>query len=470
VGQSTPDPVPLGPHPDAAYWNAVRMCRSVFTHPQDQRQCGAVAWQSIAAAASAASTPSSQHAAREGLYELLGWNPTPGRWNTNPDNAVSWDYDSGLWAGHELAHWWQSALALRSVVRYLERTGTTGQLYQRALERTYRLEIHHPQAIASDYFVNQYGDDTAWWGIAWLDATNYELHYAHNAAEASAFLRLAEHDARYLAQLPRACGGVVWERGFPPDTVTNAEYVALTADLYSFRNASGPFHDALWARTWLHDASSDLSWLEHSGLVDMAAGKVFDRLSGSCVALDAPLTYTEGEMADALIQMGNARHDPAYYTQAARFLRFATTRRLGDMVSPHGILQEPCEPTRTRCVPGAGASADLNGGPVRRWLDRLSWKGILAQALDDFVIATGSGRYGVFLRRQATAIVHNAIRDARGVPGECQSPSSCQFVFYWAWPLSPSRPMIVTTGTQMSDLDALTGAPHRSSGAPPGVY
>jgi hypothetical protein len=121
-------------------------------------------------------------------------------------------------------------------------------------------------------------------------------------------------------------------------------------------------------------------------------------------------------------------------------------------------------------VPAVAASAALAGGPVRRWLDRLSWKGILAAAVDDFALATGSSRYSAFLHRQATAIVTHSIRDARDEPGACGSPASCQFVFYWAWPLSPARPMIVTTGTQMSALEALTGALPHPSGGPLGVY
>jgi hypothetical protein len=71
------------------------------------------------------------------------------------------------------------------------------------------------------------------------------------------------------------------------------------------------------------------------------------------------------------------------------------------------------------------------------------------------------------MRHQAAAIVHNAIRDPKGRPGDCSSPSSCQFVFYWAWPLSPSRPMIANTATQMSALDVLTGAlPIHTGGRP----
>jgi hypothetical protein len=60
-----------------------------------------------------------------------------------------------------------------------------------------------------------------------------------------------------------------------------------------------------------------------------------------------------------------------------------------------------------------------------------------------------------FIKRQASAVVHNAIRQDNGQPGNCDSASNCQFVFYWGWPLSPARSPMVNQGTQMSALDAL---------------
>ena len=163
VGQSTRDPLPLGARPDRAYWNAARACRRVFTDPADQRRCSQLALDSTSSTLLAGSAPSVKTAAQEGMWELIGWHPGhngSGTFNTNGNNVVSWNYKSGLWAGAELSHWWQSAMALRTVVRYLERTGTVGPVYQEVLLRTYRLEVHHPRAYASDQFVNAFGDDT----------------------------------------------------------------------------------------------------------------------------------------------------------------------------------------------------------------------------------------------------------------------------------------------------------------------
>jgi hypothetical protein len=456
VGQSGLNPVPVGPKADSSYVRAARVCRRVFKDATDQRRCVGLALDPTSSTLLAGDAPSVSKAAREGFYELIGWHGGAG-WNTDGNNIVSWNYSSGLWGGSELSHWWQSAMALRTTVRYLERTDTTGPIYQQVLERTYRLEADHPLAIASSHFVNMYGDDTAWWGMAWTDASNYELRYAHDMSDAATFLRVAEYDARYLTRMPKQCGGVVWQLHYPTDTVTNAEYIVMMAQLYSYRMAPGPFHNPAQARVWLNDARSDLHWLEHSGLVNMQDGKVMDHMTRSCHTQDGPLTYTQGEMADALVQMGNALHDPSYYAQAAKFLNFATSHR-SHMVTSSGIMQQPCEARKNRCVPADKANGALAGTPVETWLDQLSFKGILGEAIDDYTLATHSTRYQSYLHRNATAIVDNAIRNEQRRPGDCSSALSCQFVFYWAWPLNPSLPMLVSTATQMSALDVLIGA------------
>ena len=180
----------------------------MFTDRADQRRCSQLALDPTSSTLLAGSAPSFKTAARVGIDELIGWRPAAngsGTWNTDGNNVVSWNYNSGLWAGAELSHWWQSAMALRATVRYLEHTGNTNPIYQTVLRRTYRLEVHHPIAIASDYFVNAFGDDTVWWGLAWLEASNYELNYMHDTSAARTYLSTAEYDARYVARLKKSC-------------------------------------------------------------------------------------------------------------------------------------------------------------------------------------------------------------------------------------------------------------------------
>jgi hypothetical protein len=358
-----------------------------------------------------------------------------------------WIYASGLWGGHWVAHWWQSALALRTLVRYLELTHNTDPGFQTILMRTYERERAKPFAIADTNFSNLFGDDTAWWGLAWLEASKYELGVRHDVATARTFLGLARYDANSLATRPKMCGGVEWKTGFPPDTITGAEYASLVGELYSYENAPGPLQDTADAPRWLAQARDTVAWLEHTHLIDVGTGRVRNGLQVGCKeVLGGPLTYTEGQVADALIQLGAALHDKSYYHQANAFLHYTLSQQAGFVNHNTGILQEKCERDRTACT------AD------KQYLDIVSWKGILMQALQDYRAATGSAEYDAFILRQASAIVRNSIKQPDGSPGRCDTAENCQFVFYWNWPLSPARSGFVNQATQMDAIDALTAA------------
>src|SRR5947209_4683467 len=71
---------------------------------------GVLATYSARSALSAAHLPSFAAAARNGAKQLIGLGGvTPA--SQEPD---------GLWGGHIMSNWWQSALALWSLVRYVE--------------------------------------------------------------------------------------------------------------------------------------------------------------------------------------------------------------------------------------------------------------------------------------------------------------------------------------------------------------
>lgn len=406
--------------------------------------------------------PTVAQAALEGAKEFADPTHGVGKADTGPLDW-RWNYSTGLWGGHTLQHWWQSAMAMKTLVRYLEVTNNTDPAYQQILMRTYQRESGHipgetPFAIAKDDFVNAFMDDTAWWGQAWLEASKYELKVRNDVADARTFLRLAEFDASFIAKQQKSCGGVVWQIGFPSDTVTNAEYITLVAGLAAYRNQAGPFHDPGKAAMWLGQAEATLGWLESRKLIDIRHGTVRDTLNGACNGLiGGPITYTEGEVAEALVQVGTALHDSSYYEQANQFLKYVVSKQ-STMVNSKGILQEPCERASNGCT-----------GTIL-YFDELSWKGILIQAFLDYTIATGSTEYGSFLRRQAVAVVHNAVVRSDDKPGNCQTPDSCQFVFYWGWPLTPSRSAFVNHATQMDALDALTAALAVPANSPPKAF
>ncbi len=403
--------------------------------------------------------PSVAQAAQIGVAEFADPSNGAGLGSGDKDLDWRWNYQTGLWGAHSLSHWWQSALALRTLVRYAEVTHSTDPGFQTILLRTYQRESGHtsgepPFAIAQDDFVNPFMDDTAWWGLAWLEASKYELTVRHDVVDAGKFLSVAEDDASYIASSQKSCGGIEWQIGFPSDTITNAEYITLTAALATYLNGSGPFQDSANATKWLSQAQTTLAWLERHRLIDVRTGTVHDSLNAACNGLIAgPITYTEGQVADALVLLGSALHKPSYYQQANAFLRYVVSKKSG-MVNSHGIIQEPCERDRDGCTTSGS------------YLDMLPWKGILTQGFSDYAAATGDPRYDGVVRRQAWAVVHNAIRQPNGQPGNCSSPSSCQFVFYWGWPLTPSRSEFVDQSTQMDALDALTAAMALTPGKP----
>jgi hypothetical protein len=225
--------------------------------------------------------------------------------------------------------------------------------------------------------------------------------------------------------------------------VTSAEFIALTAGLSSYRNGAGPFHDSKLATLWLGEARQTLDWLKRTGLIKMRTGQVLDRLNAACNRyLGGPMTYTEGEVAEALVQLGNTLHDRSYYSQAAKFLRYAVSPASG--LTWHGILQDHCEATKGNCQ-------DLHDH-----LDFPAFKGVFVNAVADWSAATGSREFAGFLRNQALAVLRNATRISQDSPQPCSSQSTCEFTLGWRVAVDPSTaPPEPTVATQMSALDAL---------------
>jgi hypothetical protein len=377
--------------------------------------------------------PSFGEAASRGVKELFVADP-----------ALAWNPRTGLWGRHTRPNWWQSALALQTLVRYLERTHNLDPFYEHVIQRIYQRNVYKPLSTAKRNFANEFMDDTAWWGIAWLEASRYELYYRHDRAEAAKYLAVAEYDERYIVAAPRQCGGIVWALRRAPDMVTSAEFVSLAARLSSYLQAPGAFHDPAQASVFLTDARYVLHWVEQSGMVDIRWGYVLDRINGGCHDfIGGPLTYTEGEMSDALTEMGIATHQPIYFKQAARFIRHVLNYKSGFVT--HGILQERCEALTGACRYN------------RNRLDIPAWKGIFIEAVADWRAATRRPYFFRFLHNQAAAVVDNAVVTGENQPAHCGAPNSCRFAFIWGREPDPGPPPIpVTVASQESALAALT--------------
>lgn len=379
-------------------------------------------------------------------------------------SKVSWDETTGLWdrlappvgapPGWQPPMWWQSALAMRSLVRFITRAHDTQPAYQKVIANVYRLNISKPGTREPVNFQNAFMDDTAWWGLTWLAAYQYEHIVKHDQAAAGRYLALAESDAGYIASQPRACHsqGIEFRPRYAPNIITNTEFVSLAAQLAQVRGASGQFHNSAKRHAWLADARGVLTWLEGSGLVHMLAGTVAQTYTGQCRPSGKGQTYTAGEMADALTQMGKATRERFYFNQAAVFIN-RTLAASSPMVAD-GVLQEPCEGRAGSCV---GYSYNIT-----------VFKGLFTDAVADWADATGSARYDPFLVSQAQAVLANST-GSRNRAKVCRTPASCQLSMYWARRVpAANAPIPPTPGSQTSGLSALSDAlSDRTGGARP---
>lgn len=370
------------------------------------------------------------------------------------DGSVTrWFSDWGLWGNHDAPpgarvnwgspYWWQSALDLRALLRYLETTHDSNPIFQQVIVQTFQRNVHRPGTPVPINFGNKFMDDTAWWGLAWVEAARYELDFRGDRALAAQFLHVAEWTANYVWAQPRSCRqqGIEWKSGSAPDTITNAEFVALAGELSYFLQQPGPFHDAAAASTWTSRGWQILWWLRHVDLANVHTGHVYDGYDAACKIVGGPLVYTEGQMADALVQMGLATGQHSYFTQAQRFIKYSFEPKF-NMLSG-GVLQQPCEGQAPRCLNLITAN------------DSTVYKGLFVDAVADWEAATGSHAYDAFLRRQSLAVIDAASNASRLT--QCQTPHDCQLTFYWSRPEAPeASQMPVGPGTQESGLSALT--------------
>jgi hypothetical protein len=363
-------------------------------------------------------------------------------------SPVAWDPDTGLWdyvPRAEALHaptWWQSANALDAVVRYASAFHVTNPDVQHLLQTVYQLNVSKPGTSAPKDFEDVFMDDTAWWGIAWVDAARYEQHVLHDDSEAATFLKVGEAIARWLEAQPKRCGdaSIPFRDGYTPNTITDAEFVDLVAELGQMRSGHGPLGNPALAHEWTSDAEQTLHWLESVKLINVSSGGLYRTEDNHCRPVGQPQTYTEGEVADALVQVGALTHDPTYTEQAAAFINRVLAP--GNGMLANGVLQEQCEAQSGQCL---GHSYNI-----------MVYKGLFDDAVKDWTQATHSTTYDSFLNAQAQAVISNAT----GNPADhCATATTCQLSLYWARRVPVNHePLVTTAGSQASGLSALVNA------------
>lgn len=257
--------------------------------------------------------------------------------------------------------WWNSANALTAMIDYDETTGS--RRFRYVVENTF--DKH-----ASGKFTNEYMDDTAWWGLAWIRA--YDL------TKEKRYLDMARHDADYLWTFKDSkCGGGVWWRSDKKykNAITNELFIKLAASLHN--RISGD-------TTYLSRALEIWSWFLASGLVN-AQNLVNDGLDDGCKNNGQPTwTYNQGVILGGLVELHRATSDQRLL-DSARQLATASTSDGG--LNPSGVLHEPCEDWPNGCG-----------------VDGASFKGIFVRNLAELDRSLPGRPFRTYLARQADTL------------------------------------------------------------------
>ena len=300
------------------------------------------------------------------------------------------------------AQWWQSANALEATIDYMQATGS--RAYVGNLNRTY-LAFHQ-----GDRFLDNYYDDDGWWALAWIKA--YDL----------------TGDQRYLGQArvifetmtggwDSTCGGGIWwstGRTYK-NAIANELFLTVAAELHN--RTPGDIRYADWARR-------EWAWFSGTGMLTRS-GLVIDGLNQCKPVLGSPTwTYNQGVLIGGLIALNGITH--------ARGLLLTARRVAGAVIrspvlSPHGVLREPCE----------ASSCDA---------DQTLFKGIFIGNLSQLDSRVDGAPYQDYLRRNARSVWD-------------KDRQADEFGLSWSGPFDGSG-----TAEQAAALDALT-AGIRADGA-----
>ena len=180
---------------------------------------------------------------------------------------------------------------------------------EKKLERS--LEKLDPKRVHRSEFRNEYLDDSAWWGIAWLKF--------HERTKDPRYLRTARAIHEHMANNWRKEGGVSWAEDADkrdPNAITNSLFVVLSARLLRLTEQKAFLDWAEKALAWEKEAKL----YDGSGIVDRP-GHVADYW-----------TYNQGAYLGGLEALHSATGKMEYLDEAAAV---ATT-----IIAKTGVVRE----------------------------------------------------------------------------------------------------------------------------------
>jgi predicted alpha-1,6-mannanase (GH76 family) len=413
---------------------------------------------------------------------------------TNGINTLLTHYyvpSSGLFQGSS----WQSAVAFSTLEAYWEAIKEPS--LAGLLSQTYTAN----GGGNNESFENNYDDDTAWWGLTWLQGYNL----THNVR----YLDIAERIAAYIHQdwnNTGKCGGggIAWERSGPQfeytGAIQNELFLELTAWLHNtiVENEKSLGAAAL-NNPYLNWATQEWKWFQNVQLfhakaltVEEGTGKKKTNITipaylipNSSPSKSIPsnaecgpgnirysiYTYNEGVILAGLGELSIATNNREYLTDAEKIadavLEPPTTLQDLDAViraltgkCPHGaascsatdadiltyfgVLTEPTSPIfqppfTPPCCTGDGAS----------------FKGIFVRDLKMLAQIANTTQYNCFFITQANSITERdtttETRPSQVAGGKAVTLTL--FGFYWSGPPEP-----VASENQVSALESLIAA------------
>ena len=341
-------------------------------------------------------------------------------WASNDSNqaqaaadALMYSYDpyDAWWP----SSWWNSAVALTSIIDYTRETGDT--TYEWIINRTFEINqapfaagVRATNQIFGN-FISDSTDDDEWWALAWIDA--------YNLTGNQAYLNMAVTIANYVETLwDGTCGGGLWSDTTKSykNAITNALYVRLTAELHVAISGD---------TTWLAQANSAWSWFQNSGMIN-GSGLVNDGLNSSsstCTNNGGTVwSYNQGMTIGAATEMYRATGNSSDLSTAEYLANSAVN---SPVLVTNGVLTESCDTLNATCDD-----------------DQKQFKGIFMDYLGDLNSIVG-GTYTSFINTQINTLWND------------DRTSLNQFSERWDGQTSSADPNIYSWRTQASALEAI---------------
>ena len=219
------------------------------------------------------------------------------------------------------ANWWNAANAITALVNY-ERVAHDAT-YVPVLANTFNAAQQGSGGHAN--FVNDYYDDTGWWGLAWIGA--YDL------TGDPKYLSMAETIFTAMTTgWDNTCGGGTWwstKRSYK-NAITNELFLSVAAKLANRTTGATSAGYLSWAQ-------KEWAWFKASGMIN-SANLINDGLNSTC-ANNHGITwsYNQGVVLGGLVELSQATGDRTLITQA-QTIASAVLAPTSGMLTSDGVL------------------------------------------------------------------------------------------------------------------------------------